>query len=116
MLIESHLIGLAAASPLDFLFHTWSYTIRGEDIFAHETRDDAMYYFRIGLALVAAGFRRSKHARLDSGTLVRGRDQAHRASADGRRVLDVLRLSQPERSLQRLLPPARVLSLLPRVE
>jgi len=48
-------LALAASSPFDFLFHTWSFQLFGRDIFAHDTWEQVMYFSRIGLALVAAG-------------------------------------------------------------
>jgi hypothetical protein len=48
-------LALAASTPFDFLFHTWSFTLFGRDIFAHDTWEQVMYFSRIGLALVAAG-------------------------------------------------------------
>jgi hypothetical protein len=37
------------------LFHTWSFTFLGKDIFSHDFFENAMRNFRIGFALVAAG-------------------------------------------------------------
>jgi hypothetical protein len=45
----------ALSSPVDFLFHTWSFQFLGRDIFAHDNWQQGMEFFRIGLALVAAG-------------------------------------------------------------
>ena len=42
-------------TPVDFLFHTWSFQFLGRDIFAHDTWESVMYFSRIGLALIAAG-------------------------------------------------------------
>ena len=56
MHLTAHSIALAAfASPIDFLFRTWSFNFLGHDIFAHDYWQQTMDFFRIGLALVAAG-------------------------------------------------------------
>src|ERR1700753_647500 len=46
---------LAVTTPIDFLFHTWSFQFMGRDIFAHDNWENFMYFSRIVLALVAAG-------------------------------------------------------------
>jgi hypothetical protein len=45
----------ALSGPFEFLFHTWSFTFLGKDIFAHDFFETFMRNFRIGFALVAAG-------------------------------------------------------------
>jgi hypothetical protein len=44
-----------AASPFDFLFHTWSFQFLGRDIFAHDNWEQIMYFSRIVVALTVAG-------------------------------------------------------------
>src|SRR5689334_2878687 len=48
-------LALAAASPFDFLFHTWSFQFLGKDIFAHDNWEQIMYFSRIVVALTVAG-------------------------------------------------------------
>jgi len=45
----------ALSGLLDFLFHTWSFRLLDRDIFAHDFFTRAMEFFKIGLALAAAG-------------------------------------------------------------
>ena len=48
-------LALAAASPFDFLFHTWSFQLLRRDIFAHDNWESIMYFSRIVVALTVAG-------------------------------------------------------------
>lgn len=51
-LLES---SVATSGPLDFLFETWSYKVRGTDVFTRDNWREGMDLFRIGFGLVAAG-------------------------------------------------------------
>ncbi len=55
MLFHSLTLASAAFSPLDFLFHEWRFNFLGRNIFGHDEWQAGMDYFRIGLALTAAG-------------------------------------------------------------
>jgi hypothetical protein len=55
MLFHSLTLAFAAFSPLDFLFHEWRFNFLGRNIFGHDEWQASMDYFRIGLALTAAG-------------------------------------------------------------
>jgi hypothetical protein len=46
---------VALQSPLDFLFHEWRFDFLGRNVFAHDAWEQTMFFFRVGLALVAAG-------------------------------------------------------------
>src|SRR5215472_6155009 len=39
-------LALAASTPFDFLFHTWSFQFMGRDIFAHDNWEQIMYFSR----------------------------------------------------------------------
>ena len=46
---------LAVTTPIDFLFHTWSFQFMGKDIFAHDNWEAFMYFARLVIAFGAAG-------------------------------------------------------------
>jgi len=55
MVFHSLTTAFASSGPLDFLFQTWSFKVGGKDIFAHDDFQRFMDWFKMGLALVAAG-------------------------------------------------------------